>query len=115
MKAILPLSIFFREIYVLIRSPMFLFLTIFGNGLIGLSSLLFYALEFGVNPKLHSHLDALWWSFATSTTTGYGDIVPVTAGGKILGIVMMLIGTALFAMYTALFAETILLSKKFHK
>jgi voltage-gated potassium channel len=114
MKVILPLSIFIKEILQLVRSPMFIFLTFFGNGLIGICSLIFYSLEYGINPKVRSHLDAVWWSFATATTTGYGDIVPQTNSGKILGILLMVGGTALFAMYTALFADTILLSKKRH-
>jgi len=57
-------------------------------------------------------MDALWWSFATATTTGYGDITPVTDTGKILSIILMLVGLALFSMYTALFAEAILMSRK---
>jgi voltage-gated potassium channel len=50
----------------------------------------------------------LWWSFSTATNTGYGDIIPMTFAGKILGILLMLMGMALFAMYTGLFAEVIL-------
>ncbi len=83
-------------------------LTIIGNGLIGLSGALFYYLEKGTNPRLREFIDAIWWSFSTATTTGYGDITPVTTNGKILGILLMLMGTALFAMYTGLFAEIIL-------
>lgn len=58
------------------------------------------------------YMDALWWSFATATTTGYGDITPVTDAGKILSILLMLAGLGLFSMYTALFAEAILTSRK---
>ncbi len=60
-------------------------------------------------------MDALWWGFATATTTGYGDITPVTLAGKFLGILLMLTGMAIFAMFTALFAETILASSKQNK
>lgn len=80
--------------------------------MIGLFSLVFYWLESGINPKLHGFIDALWWGFATATTTGYGDITPATLQGKILGIFLMLAGLALFAMFTALFAETILASSR---
>lgn len=90
------------------RSPIFLMLTFVGNSLIGLCGGLFYYLEKGINPRLHHFIDAIWWSFSTATTTGYGDITPVTFAGKILGILLMLMGTALFAMYTGLFAEIIL-------
>ena len=99
----------------LVKSPVFITLTIAGNGLIGLSGTLFYYLEKGTNPKMVHYIDAIWWSFATATTTGYGDITPITTIGKILGILLMLMGTALFAMYTGLFAEVILNSAKSHR
>lgn len=106
------LKFFVSEMLVLITSPVFILLTILGNSMIGLFSLVFYWLESGINPKLHTFMDALWWGFATATTTGYGDITPATFQGKILGIFLMLAGLALFAMFTALFAETILASSR---
>jgi voltage-gated potassium channel len=33
--------------------------------------------------------DALWWSVVTATTTGYGDMFPVTTGGRVTGVVLM--------------------------
>jgi len=57
-------------------------------------------------------MDALWWGFATATTTGYGDITPVTITGKIISIILMLTGLALFGMFTALFAEVVLIRPK---
>ena len=108
MKVFSNIHLFSKEVFLLIKSPVFLMLTAIGNSVIGLSGVLFFALESGANPRLHRYVDALWWSFSTATTTGYGDITPVTTAGKILGIFLMLMGTALFAMYTGLFAEIIL-------
>ena len=112
---IVGLRLFFAEVFLLIKSPVFILLTLLGNTLIGLFSFVFFLIESGINPKLHSFIDALWWGFATATTTGYGDITPVTFQGKILGILLMLTGTALFAMFTALFAETILANTRQNK
>lgn len=109
---LINLRFFLIEMIVLIKSPVFLLLTIMGNSLIGLFCVAFYWLESGSNPKIHSFIDALWWGFATATTTGYGDITPVTIFGKLLGILLMLTGMAIFAMFTALFAETILTSTR---
>lgn len=106
------LKFFVTEMTLLIKSPVFILLTILGNSLIGLFSIVFYLLESPTNPKIHSFIDALWWGFATATTTGYGDITPVTTFGKLLGILLMLTGLALFGMFTALFAETILTSTR---
>jgi len=105
---------FIKEIRLLISSPFFIMLSIMGNGLILISCLLFWYLEHPINPKVQTYMDAIWWGFATATTTGYGDITPIGIGGKLLGIFLMLIGLALFSMYTALFAEIIISSKKNH-
>ncbi len=112
---LLSLNFFLTEMTLLIKSPVFILLTILGNLLIGLFSLVFYFFESATNPKLHSFIDALWWGFSTATTTGGGDVTPITIQGKILGIILMLTGLALFAMFTALFAETILTSSKKNK
>jgi voltage-gated potassium channel len=109
------LSYFLTAIWDLMKSPFFILLTILGNTLIGLFSLVFYFFEVNANPNLHSFLDALWWGFSTATTSGHGDITPLTSHGKILGILLMLTGMALFAMFTALFAETILTHTKSNK
>lgn len=103
---------FLKEISYLVRSPFFIMLTIAGNTFILFCSYLFWILERGKNDKLVEYIDAIWWAFSTATTTGYGDITPRTILGKVLGIFIMLIGLALFAMYTALFAETIIQHKE---
>ena len=41
-----------------------------------------------------------WWSLVTMTTVGYGDIVPVTTGGKMIASILMITGITLFAMLT---------------
>ena len=45
--------------------------------------------------------DALWWSIATVTTVGYGDVVPITAAGRAFAYVLMLGGIGLFGALTA--------------
>lgn len=103
-----PIIHFSRRVLRVVWSRTFITLTVVGNGLIGLSGYAFYLLERGANPRVTRFLDAIWWAFATATTTGYGDITPVTDLGKVLSIFLMLAGLALFSMYTALFAEAVL-------
>lgn len=57
----------------------------------------------GANIK--SGGDALWWSFVTITTVGYGDRYPVTTGGRIVAVIMMLVGVSLFGVFTAFVAS----------
>lgn len=44
---------------------------------------------------------ALWWSVATITTVGYGDVVPITAVGRVVGSVLMIVGIGVFGVLTA--------------
>lgn len=92
----------------LVSNPIFPVLTICGNLLIGAGALMLYWMERDSNPGIHSFLDCIWWAVSTVTTVGYGDVVPKTALGRIAGIVLMILGTALFWSYTALFADALI-------
>ena len=64
-----------------------------------------YFLERGAQPdKFGSIPAAAWWALATLTTVGYGDIVPVTPLGKMLGGVVMLLGVGMIALPVAIIA-----------
>jgi voltage-gated potassium channel len=92
----------------LIFSVTFLSITVIGNSIIVAFASVFHYLEASSNPKVMTFLDSVWWSFSTATTVGYGDIVPVTPEGKYVGIALMLVGTALFVTYTAIFSQAVL-------
>ena len=67
--------------------------------LILLSASLLYSVERNVQPENFGSLPAaMWWSLATLTTVGYGDVVPVTPVGKILGSLFMVFGLAMYAL-----------------
>src|SRR5258707_3285707 len=48
--------------------------------------------------------NALWWAVVTLTTTGYGDVVPHTVGGKMVGALVMVSGIAVLALMTGVLA-----------
>jgi len=50
------------------------------------------------NSEIKTIVDAIWYATATVTTVGYGDVVPVTQEGRIMGIVMMFVGIFIFAL-----------------
>ena len=99
---------FIKLLKKLITGVPFLTLSLFGNVTVSLFACVMYFLEKDINPTINTYLDSLWWSFSTATNVGYGDIVPITDSGKMVGIFLMLIGVALFSIYTALFARAIL-------
>jgi voltage-gated potassium channel len=57
---------------------------------------LVYVFQVNVNPGIQTYTDALYFTVATLTTTGFGDITPEGHLGKILAIIIMIFGVALF-------------------
>lgn len=61
--------------------------------------LLVESFERGVeNANITSLPDGIWWAITTVTTVGYGDRFPVTAGGRAVAVVLMVLGIALFGL-----------------
>ena len=52
--------------------------------------------------------DAMWWAYVTITTVGYGDRFPVTSTGRLVGIVVMTTGVAVFATFAGLISSKLL-------
>ena len=102
----------YRTFTEVVMNHHFFILTIIGNLVVVLFSWWFWHAERGINPVVDEPMDAVWWAFTTVTTVGYGDIVPVTFWGRIAGIILMVIGTVLFATYIALVAHTFIDIKK---
>lgn len=77
------------------------------------SATLMYLVEGSAQPKAFGSIPrALWWSVATLTTVGYGDVYPITALGKILAGVTALAAIGLIAMPTGILAAAF--SDAFH-
>ena len=65
-----------------------------------IGSFTIYSVESGhPDSQINSMLDAVWWTVATVTTVGYGDVVPVTEIGKIVAIFFMFFGISILALF----------------
>ena len=86
------------------RKSMQLLSSIFIVGvLIIFSALLMYHIENDAQPgSFDNAYSSLWWTIATITSVGYGDIYPVTIFGKLLGIFISLLSLALVAIPTGI-------------
>ena len=66
------------------------------------SSIAILEFETEVNSNIKTAEDAIWWSYVTITTVGYGDKFPITTEGRIIGAVLMTMGVGIFGTFTAL-------------
>lgn len=67
-----------------------------------------YSFESRVNPEIHTVGDAAWWSIVTVTTVGYGDKVPITAMGKVIGVILMFTGIGIIGVLSGTIASYLL-------
>ena len=67
-----------------------------------------YFFENKAQPDVFSSVfDCLWWAVATLTTVGYGDMFPVTMGGRFFTTIIVFIGLGIIAVPTGLFASSL--------
>jgi voltage-gated potassium channel len=76
--------------------------------LLYVSSIGIYFFENPVQPDQFSSIFAcMWWASSTMTTVGYGDMVPITVGGKIFTSLISFIGIGVVSIPTALLASSL--------
>jgi voltage-gated potassium channel len=67
--------------------------------------------EEGQGPGIDNLGKAFWWAIVTMTTTGYGDLFPVTQLGRIFGSILMISGVLTTGMFTASFASMLVATR----
>ena len=76
------------------------------------SSIAILQVEDQPNSNIKSAEDALWWSYVTITTVGYGDKYPVTTEGRLIAAVLMTVGVGLFGTFTGFLASWFVAERK---
>jgi voltage-gated potassium channel len=93
-----------RRVLALESGPLLSVLVIFLMVLFMASIAEFY-LEHDVQPAAFGSVPAaLWWAVATLTTTGYGDVVPITPLGRIIAAAVMVCGLGVFGLWAGILA-----------
>ena len=71
------------------------------------SAVAIYEFEHEVQPdKFRLLSDSVWWAFVTLTTVGYGDMVPITTGGRLIAMVTMVVGIGIFGTFISLIGSS---------
>lgn len=84
---------------------LFLFITLI---LIYFSAVGIYYFENEAQPEHFSSIfDSLWWAIVTLTTVGYGDVYPITTGGKVFTFIILMIGLGIVAIPTGIISSAL--------
>ncbi len=99
LRNLADLFLYHRAKSSLITVAVFAFLLIFA------SSLFVLHFEMGQpGATIQTAEDAIWWTVVTMSTVGYGDYVPVTVPGRVVGVVGMIMGVGVFGVISATLA-----------
>jgi voltage-gated potassium channel len=84
---------------------LFFFVTLI---LIYLSGVGIYYFENEAQPEHFSSIfDSLWWAIITLTTVGYGDVYPITIGGRVFTFFILMIGLGVVAIPTGILSSAL--------
>jgi len=84
---------------------LFIFITLI---LIYFSAVGIYYFENQAQPEHFSSIfDSLWWAIITLTTVGYGDVYPITVGGKVFTFFILMIGLGIIAIPTGIISSAL--------
>ena len=84
---------------------LFLFITCI---LIYFSAVGIYYFEHEAQPEhFASVFDSLWWAIITLTTVGYGDVYPITVGGRVFTCCILMIGLGIVAIPTGIISSAL--------
>jgi voltage-gated potassium channel len=96
-----------RHAFVIVREELVL-VSVAGLIILYLSAVGIYFFERDAQPQqFASVFHSLWWAVVTLTTVGYGDVYPVTVGGRIFTVFVLILGLGFVAVPTGLVASAL--------
>jgi voltage-gated potassium channel len=105
--------LFFRALGIFERSSnRLLYLLIFSVMVVAFGAIAEYVAESSnTDAKITNMGDVFWWAIVTVTTVGYGDLYPITVGGKIIASVLMVTGIAIIGIFISTLGTTLIDSR----
>ncbi len=89
-----------------------MYVMVFAITAVFLGALAEYLAESSIEgTKINTFGDALWWSVVTVTTVGYGDIYPVSAAGKVIASIIMVVGIMILGLFISTLGNSLIESK----
>ena len=102
----------FHRAFTLVKEEIFLFLVVTAM-LLYLTAAGIHYFEHPLQPEAFSSVfHGLWWAMATLTTVGYGDVYPISTGGKIFTFFVLIIGLGIVAVPSGLMASALSEARK---
>ena len=92
----------FSDVFIEKRFEFFTLAILFFMAIAFGSTVIFIYEGAGVNQNINSFFDAVYWSFITISTVGFGDITPVTIEGKIATLFLVVGGLSVIAFFTSI-------------
>ncbi len=72
------------------------------------SSVGIYYFENAAQPEAYSSVfQSMWWAIVTLTTVGYGDVYPITAGGRVFTFFVLMVGLGVIAVPTGIVSSAL--------
>ena len=96
-----------QRAFLIAKEELLIFVTTI-TSLLYFSAIGIYQFEHEAQPEQFGTIfDSFWWAIVTLTTVGYGDVVPITLGGRIFTMVFLLLGVGMIAAPTGLMASAV--------
>jgi len=105
LRAYRSVRILMRHVFAKRARGAFSTVVIFAVLVLIFSSIAILQVEDDPNSNIKTAEDALWWSYVTLTTIGYGDRYPVTTAGRLIAAIVMTTGMGIFATFTGFVAS----------